>query len=671
MTATIPRLGNALTPSGPFRALLDASADGIYSIDTDGMCQYVNPAAEQLLGYRAEELVGTNMHEVVHRTRRDGHPFPTAECPMSAAVSGRASAAISTDAGFWRADGTFLAAEWRIQPVVVDGEVVGAVAKFSDATPRHHTEAGPDGLYANSADAFVAVEQDGAVAAWNAAAEEALGWTAKELIGRSLLEMLPCPDQRREITGRLTALPTCGDAEFPLTVQGLRVLRRDGSDAEFESTVVRVPWAGHWRLHITLRDIGALRRAESSLARSEAMYRLLVAASRDVISRHSVTGELTFVSPVVEQLFGWVPGELVGRKLADMVHPEDLALVRDDVASGEDGGGGEWTFRLRHRDGHWVWVESTATVLRDDQGRISEVLVCSRDITSRRAREAADQQDSKLESLGRLSAGLAHEINTPIQYVGDNARFLSEAFADLMRLVALYRQTLTDETAIPWFERLPAMRAAEEEMEIGYLETEVPSAVAQTLAGIDRVATIVRAMKTFSHPGHDEHVPSDLNEALSATVTVTRHQVNQVADLELELAELPPVRCNIAELNQVFLNLIVNAADAVEETGRRGTIRVSTAVDGGDVLISVSDTGGGIPEHIRAKVFDPFFTTKEVGRGTGQGLPLARSVVHDGHGGTLSLDTQPGIGTTLTVRLPIAGAEPTSHQQPSVGGGTR
>ena len=231
-----------------------------------------------------------------------------------------------------------------------------------------------------------------------------------------------------------------------------------------------------------------------------------------------------------------------------------------------------------------------------------------------------------------------------------------------MGLVALYRQTLTAETAVPWSERLPAMQAAEREMEIDYLETEVPSAVEQTLAGIDRVARIVRAMKTFSHPGHDEHVPADLNEALAATVTVTRHQVSQVAELELDLAELPPVRCNVADLNQVFLNLIVNAADAVEETGRRGVIRVSTAVDGPDVLISVSDTGAGIPEAVRAKVFDPFFTTKQVGRGTGQGLPLARSVVHDGHGGTLSLDTEPGVGTTVTVRLPVAGAQPASAE---------
>jgi two-component system NtrC family sensor kinase len=206
-----------------------------------------------------------------------------------------------------------------------------------------------------------------------------------------------------------------------------------------------------------------------------------------------------------------------------------------------------------------------------------------------------------------------------------------------------------------WEERRAQMRVAEEGIEFDYLQTEIPSAVTQTLHGIERVSTIVRAMKTFSHPGHQEQVPADLNEALTATVTVTRHQVNSVADLQLDLGELPPVRCNIADLNQVFLNLIVNAADAIADTGEPGTIGITTALDGDHAVIAISDTGGGIPDDIRSKIFDPFFTTKDVGRGSGQGLPLVRAVVQEGHGGTLTLDTIQGTGTTFTIRLPIDG----------------
>jgi signal transduction histidine kinase len=206
-----------------------------------------------------------------------------------------------------------------------------------------------------------------------------------------------------------------------------------------------------------------------------------------------------------------------------------------------------------------------------------------------------------------------------------------------------------------WLERQERVREAEAGIDFDFLQEEIPSAVEQTLEGIERVSTIVRAMKTFSHPGHKEQVPADLNEALAATVTVTRHQITEVADLSLELAELPPVRCNIADLNQVFLNLIVNAADAIEETGRRGRITVATRLDGDDVVVRISDTGCGIPDEVRSKIFDPFFTTKDVGRGSGQGLPLVRGVVQEGHGGSVSVDSTVGHGTTFTVRVPLHG----------------
>ncbi|WP_167760936.1 ATP-binding protein [Geodermatophilus sp. DF01_2] len=397
-----------------------------------------------------------------------------------------------------------------------------------------------------------------------------------------------------------------------------------------------------------------LRRQTSALARSETLHRLLAEESSDAISRHAPDGRILYVSPVAQDLLGVSSQELQQANLVDLVHPDDLA----DLLRGEDEHQGELTFRLRHREGHWVWVESTRSVLRDPRGEVTEIQMVTRDITQRRAREAEHHRESKLESLGRLSAGLAHEINTPIQYVGDNARFLEEAYQELIRVVEVYRGLLDTSNPIGWAERQERVREAEAGIDFEYLEEEIPSAVAQTLQGIERVATIVRAMKTFSHPGHQEQAPADLNEALAATVTVTRHQVSDVADLHLELGELPPVRCNIADLNQVFLNLIVNAADAIEETGRRGSITVSTSVDGEDVVVRITDTGGGIPDDVRARMFDPFFTTKDVGRGSGQGLPLARGVVQEGHGGSLVFDSVLGQGTTFVVRIPVEGRAP-------------
>jgi two-component system NtrC family sensor kinase len=278
----------------------------------------------------------------------------------------------------------------------------------------------------------------------------------------------------------------------------------------------------------------------------------------------------------------------------------------------------------------------------------------TRDITDRKTREAEIQLATRLESLGRLSAGLAHEINSPIQYVGDNARFLSEAYQQLLGLVHRYRE-LIDSPELTDDERLTKLREAEDAVEFDYLQSEIPVAVDQTLDGIERVATIVRAMKAFSHPGAKEQAPANLGQALMATVTVTRSQVRDVADLRMELADLPPVRCSIADLNQAFLNLIINAADAIEETGRRGTICITTAVDGQDVVIRIGDTGTGIPDDVLPMIFVPFFTTKGVSRGTGQGLPLVRAVIEKAHGGTLQVESRPGSGTTFTIRLPVAG----------------
>jgi two-component system NtrC family sensor kinase len=399
-----------------------------------------------------------------------------------------------------------------------------------------------------------------------------------------------------------------------------------------------------------------LREQGLELARSAELHRLLAEESSDVISRHAPDGRILYVSRAAHDLLGMSPDELRGSNLVDLVHPEDLPdLLRGGEEHRADTGSGELTFRLRHGEGHWVWVEAAQSVLRDPGGRVTEVQMATRDITARRAREAEYHQETKLESLGRLSAGLAHEINTPIQYVGDNARFLEEAYQELIRAVEVYRELLDTSNPIGWAERQVRVREVEATIDFDFLEKEIPSAVAQTMEGIERVSTIVRAMKTFSHPGHKEHVPADLNEALAATVTVTRHQISGVADLTLDLADLPPVRCNIADLNQVFLNLIINAADAIEETGRRGTITVATQLDGEDVTVRITDTGGGIPDDVRDKIFDPFFTTKDVGRGSGQGLPLARGIIQEGHGGTLAVESVLGQGTTFVVRIPIEG----------------
>jgi signal transduction histidine kinase len=289
---------------------------------------------------------------------------------------------------------------------------------------------------------------------------------------------------------------------------------------------------------------------------------------------------------------------------------------------------------------------------------VTGVVVVFRDVTDakhRQRQELEGRHDQKLEALGRLSAGLAHEINTPIQFVGDNTRFLAEAYQTMLELLLVYRECMGPASGqLPWEERKQRAEDAEEKADIDYLAEEVPGAVEQSLEGIDRVASLVRAMKAFSYKDTKEHSYADLNEGIRTTVIVARNEVKYVADVVLDLGELPDVLCSLGDLNQVFLNLLVNAADAMPEQGPRGEIKISTRVEGSMVVIKFADNGSGIPEEIRKTIFDPFFTTKEVGKGTGQGLALAIAVCEK-HGGAIEVNSEVGVGTEFVLTLPISG----------------
>lgn len=308
------------------------------------------------------------------------------------------------------------------------------------------------------------------------------------------------------------------------------------------------------------------------------------------------------------------------------------------------------------------WIPTVASIDRVKQ-RTAELqsahLKLKKELEQRKRLEGQLVQAQKLESIGQLAAGVAHEINTPIQYVGDNTRFLQDSFKSLMQVVKQYENQLDLNAGTKdWQDRFKEIQALLTEIDMEFLKQEIPTAFEQSIDGVGRVAKIVQALKDFSHPGDSEKSLSDLNVAIESTLTVCCSRWKYVAEVDLDLdPNLPLVPCLLNEFNQVILNLIVNAADAIDETNAdesMGRISISTHLDDDWVTIRISDTGPGVPQEIRKKIFDPFFTTKDIGKGTGQGLAISYDVVVNKHGGALELETEPGKGSTFIMRLPLA-----------------
>ncbi|HMG24570.1 MAG TPA: ATP-binding protein, partial [Kofleriaceae bacterium] len=414
------------------------------------------------------------------------------------------------------------------------------------------------------------------------------------------------------------------------------------------------------KAHATLETRVAERTREVAASREQ--YRFLVENIDAVpFEWDPATRRMIYLAPQATALFGGTIEELQGAGfLARAVHADDrdqLARRIEGVIAGVNAGarGGTLDCAMVHAERGVVHVRIFLAARPNAQTAYGVML----DITQQTQLESELRQAHKLESVGRLAASIAHEINTPIQFVRDSVQFVHDAMPDVTGVLDHHRRS-TERAAAgePAQDLALAAQAAEVDADMAYLSTQLPEALDLALDGLTRVATIVRSMKVFAHP-RKERSEIDLNESITSTLTIARGEYKYVADLETEFAELPPVSCYAGELNQVILNLVTNAAhaigDVVAGTAERGRIMVATRRDGDDVVISVGDTGGGIPPAIGARIFEPFFTTKDVGKGTGQGLSHAHAVVVDRHRGSLTFDTAVGTGTTFHIRIPIGG----------------
>jgi len=303
-------------------------------------------------------------------------------------------------------------------------------------------------------------------------------------------------------------------------------------------------------------------------------------------------------------------------------------------------------------------VVLTTSPLRRPDGVSEGVVVVGIDQRDQRERAMAHSHSQKLESVGQLASGIAHEINTPIQFIGDSVRFLQDAFGSYRTVFEALDSVrrAAKNGGVP-DNLLDAVDLEENEQDLEFLQEEIPEATRQALEGIDRVSQIVRAMRSFAHPTQSSRVPHDLNDAVRTMLTVARNEYKYVADVETDLSPLPDLVCNVGEINQVLLNLVINAAHAIEDlvgnSGERGLITIATRHIDDSIQISITDTGIGIPTNVRQRIFDPFFTTKEVGRGTGQGLAVVHRIIVETYKGEIKVDSTPGVRTQVTLKLPL------------------
>ncbi|MGB2987642.1 MAG: PAS domain S-box protein [Phycisphaerae bacterium] len=709
------------------RTLTETSPDFIFVLDRDMTIRMVN---RLLPGHRVEDVVGHSVLSLISPEYQDsmreafGQALETRELrsvetsvrlpdgehfflnrlnPLPDADEEQAVLLISTDiTERKRAENAVAARAVELEQRTVELEKSRRVAMgmMEDAeTARNVAEAAREGLrgakdYTDNIirsmiDMLVVVAPDGTIRTVNEATCSVLGYPEEELIAQPASLLFSEEEEEEEEEEEDTAQLIVSQEALPFKRTVLRRLVKDGAISSIERTfcaksghTIPVLMSGSVMrdndgtirgIVCVAQDITERKRAEEAVRESEERHRAITETAQDAIITANAEGIICLWNSAAEKVFGFTASEAIGKNMMDLIVPPQYhEAKRRGLAEFARTGRGlavDNTLELTasRKDGTEFPIEISVSGYRDQEGFVAVALV--RDITERALLQSQLTQAQKLESIGQLAAGIAHEINTPTQFIGDNIRFLHDAFADLRALLAKYAQLHeVSRSDSPSSDLLAEVDAAVADADVEYLMEEVPKAIDQSLEGVGRVATIVRSMKEFSHPGGADKQPADLNRAIESTITVARNEWKYVAEMVTDFdSSLPLVPCLVGDFNQVILNMIINAAHAIRDmvgdnTGEKGTITLTTRRDGDWAEIRISDTGTGMTEEVRAKIFDPFFTTKTVGKGTGQGLAIAHTVVVKKHGGRIDMQSEVGRGTTFIIRLPI---EPEPAEEPA------
>ena len=637
-----------------FRIVIEKATDGI-SMTRKGQHIYVNRNFLKMFGYgHEEEIAGRSINEIVHPEERArlmkmydrrlmGEKIPDRYRFKALKKSGEP---IMVEVSVTRVDYQGQKTAFAFFRDVTESTRVQKALKESEKRLKAILENAPVGIKIVDVESRKIVEI-------NRAGEKMIGISREMIVDRPCCEFVcpeskdfcPVMDSGEEIHNRETA-----------------ITRLDGQHIQVTKTTVPVSLEGREHLIDIFVDISRHKKAVAEVKKAHREKEQLIKSIPSILIGVTPGGQVSQWNPVSERTFGIRASEILCKPFSRCGIQWDWPKVHEAIADclNTKSSISREKIRFTGSDGKEGFLGLTFTPVASDDAERPGFLVLGADITNRIMLELQLDQARKLEAIGQLAAGIAHEINTPTQYVGDNIRFFQDAFNDMKPLFEHYRE-LPDKLLKEGVAESIIAEIKENIVngDMDYILAEIPEALEQTQEGVERVSTIVRSMKEFSHPGAKEKVAVDINRAIENTVIVSRNEWKYVADLKTDLDPLlPHVSCLPAEVNQVILNMITNAAHAVKDVvgndgGEKGMITIRTRAKDDFVEIRISDTGAGIPEKIQTRIYDPFFTTKEVGKGTGQGLAISRSVIVDKHGGTLSFETQEGKGTSFFIQLPV------------------
>lgn len=396
------------------------------------------------------------------------------------------------------------------------------------------------------------------------------------------------------------------------------------------------------------------QKAESAFKASEERYRILI--ENAIVGVLLIQdGKIIFANSVCSQMCGYEQEEIIDKNFIHFIHPDDHELVINNHTKRLMGEEVEDSYPLRiiNRQGETRWFQISAVCMIYNEKQT--ILTFLNDITQQRHLEVQVLQSEKMASIGQLAAGVAHEINNPVGFVSCNFNTLGGYQRQVSELLKKYKEltTLVDAVSKPDEKislKLEDIEQLENNIDINYILNDFPLVIKESEDGINRVKKIVSDLKNYAHPGNEKKQLADINRNIESTLNMIWNELKYHVEVEKELNEIPAIECYPQLLNQVFMNLIVNAAQAIEDKGK---IKIKTNRYNNHIEINISDTGIGIPKDNLTKIFDPFFTTKDVGKGTGLGLHVCYNIVNK-HNGTINVESDAGKGTTFTINLPVS-----------------